>query len=206
MSELLLFKSMVLGLSIAAPVGPISILCIRRTVVDGRVAGLACGLGAAAADAVYGALGGFALGSISAWLVRGHTWIALAGCAFLLYVGAKIFCSSASDTAASSNGNATSAFFSTFALALASPLTILLFAAAFAGMSGGFVGYDGVLIMLAGTFVGSAAWWVALTSVVGAARGRLSPRMFLAINRASGLLLVGFGLYTLAQLFNLSAH
>jgi threonine/homoserine/homoserine lactone efflux protein len=199
MSEDLLFKSIVLGLSIAAPVGPISVLCIRRTVVDGRAAGLVCGLGAATADAVYGALGGFALNGISVWLVRGRLWMALAGGAFLLYLGVKIFRSPAPVTGANSNSSATGAYFSTFALALANPLTILLFAAAFAGMGAGVMGYRGVFTMLTGTFVGSAVWWLGLTSVVGLVPA--SPSMLVAINRVSGLLLVGFGLYALAGLF-----
>ena len=204
MSEPLLFKSMVLGLSIAAPVGPIGILCIRRTVVDGRIAGLVCGLGAATADALYGALGGFALNGISLWLVRWSVWMALAGCGFLFYLGVKIFRSPAPDPAASSNSSATGAFLSTFVLTLANPLTILSFTAAFAGMGAGVVGYDGVLTMLAGVFVGSAAWWLVLTSVTGLVR--MSGPMFVTINRVSGLLLVGFGLYTLAGVFSPSGH
>jgi threonine/homoserine/homoserine lactone efflux protein len=198
MSEHLLLKSLVLGLSIAAPVGPIGILCIRRCLVDGRIAGLICGLGAASADAVYGALGALALNGISTWLVRGHVWIALLGSAFLLYLGVRIFRSGPPVAAASS---ATGAFVSTFLLTLANPLTILSFAAAFAGMGAGAVGYGGVLTMLAGVFVGSALWWLVLTSVVGAARSRLSPSWFVAINQVSGSLLVGFGLYTLVSLF-----
>src|SRR5437667_7141797 len=91
MSEPLLLKSLVLGLSIAAPVGPIGILCIRRSLVDGRIAGLICGLGAATADALYGALGAFALNGISTWLVRGRLWMTLTGSAFLLYLGVRIF-------------------------------------------------------------------------------------------------------------------
>ena len=204
MSEPLLFKSIVLGLSIAAPVGPIGILCIRRCVVDGRIAGLVCGLGAATADALYGGLGGFALNGISVWLVRGHLWMALAGCAFLLYLGVKMFRSPAPDPAAGSNSSATGAYFSSFLLTLANPLTILSFTAAFAGMGAGVVGYDGVATMLAGVFVGSAVWWLMLTSVAGAARGRLNPSMFVTINRVSGLLLAGFGLYTLAGVFRIA--
>jgi len=195
---------MVLGLSIAAPVGPIGILCIRRTVVDGRIAGLVCGLGAATADALYGALGGFALNGISVWLVRWSVWMALAGCGFLFYLGVKIFRSPAPDPAASSNSSATGAFLSTFVLTLANPLTILSFTAAFAGMGAGVVGYDGVLTMLAGVFVGSAAWWLVLTSVTGLVR--MSGPMFVTINRVSGLLLVGFGLYTLAGVLSPSGH
>ena len=195
MSVTLLLKSVVLGLSIAAPVGPIGILCIRRSIVDGRMAGMICGLGAATADAIYGALGGFALSGISTWLVRGRVWMTLAGSAFLLYLGVKTFRAPPVTTARNSSG----AYFSTLLLTLANPLTILSFTAAFAGMGATTVGEGGVLTMLVGVFVGSTLWWLALTTVAGAARGRLTPPMFVAINRVSGVVLVGFGLYTLAS-------
>jgi len=195
MSVTLLLKSVVLGLSIAAPVGPIGILCIRRSIVDGRMAGMICGLGAATADAIYGALGGFALSGISTWLVRGRVWMTLAGSAFLLYLGVKTFRAPPVTTARNSSG----AYFSTLLLTLANPLTILSFTAAFAGMGTTTVGEGGVLTMLVGVLVGSTLWWLALTTVAGAARGRLTPPMFVAINRVSGVVLVGFGLYTLVS-------
>jgi threonine/homoserine/homoserine lactone efflux protein len=199
MSVPLLLKSMVLGLSIAAPVGPIGILCIRRSLVDGRMAGLICGLGAATADAFYGALGGFALNGISTWLVRGKVWMMSGGGLFLLYLGWKTVRSAAPGTAA---GSATGAYFSTLLLTLSSPLTILSFAAAFAGIGAA----GSVTTVLVGVFVGSALWWLFLTAAAGAARGRLTPRMFATINRLSGMTLVGFGLYTLSGLCNLFGH
>jgi threonine/homoserine/homoserine lactone efflux protein len=197
MSVPLVFESIVLGLSIAAPVGPIGILCIRRSIVDGRVAGLVCGLGAATADAFYGALGGFALTGLSAWLVRGRVWMTVSGAAFLLYLGVKTFRSSTPRPVA---GATRGAYFSTFLLTLANPLTILSFTAAFAGMGAAAVGYSGVATMLGGVFAGSALWWLMLTTVAGAARGRLTAPVFAAINRVSGAILVGFGLYTLVGL------
>src|SRR3569833_1572772 len=186
MSEPLLFKSMVLGLSIAAPVGPIGILCIRRTIVDGRIAGLVCGLGAATAVALFGALGGFALNGISVWLVHWSVWMALAGCAFMFYLGVMVFCVVPPAPASGSTSSATGAYLSTFALTLANPLTILSFAAAFAGMGAGVAGHEGVGIMLAGVFVGSAIWWLLLTSVAAAARGRRSSSKLVTINRGTG--------------------
>jgi threonine/homoserine/homoserine lactone efflux protein len=201
MSRELLLKSLVLGVSIAAPVGPIGILCIRRSLVDGRIAGLICGLGAATADALYGAVGAFALNGISTWLVRGRLWMTLAGSAFLLYLGGRIFRSEPPETTATSTASATGAYVSTFVLTLANPLTILSFAAAFAGMGAAAVGYGGVVTMLLGVFVGSAIWWLMLTTVAGTARGRLSPPFFVAINQGSGALLMGFGLYTFMRLF-----
>ena len=204
MSVHLLLKSIVLGLSIAAPVGPIGILCIRRSIVDGQAAGFICGLGAATADALYGALGGFALSGISTWLVRGHVWMTLIGSAFLLYLGAKTFSAAAPDPAAASgnrSGGALAAYLSTLLLTLANPLTILSFAAAFAGM-GAAVGYGATVTMLVGVFSGSALWWLVLTTVAGTARRRLRPPLFAAINRVSAVVLAGFGLYTLVGLYH----
>jgi threonine/homoserine/homoserine lactone efflux protein len=201
MSGELLLKSLVLGASIAAPVGPIGILCIRRCLVDGRIAGLMCGLGAASADALYGAVGAFALNGISAWLVRGRLSMTLAGSGFLLYLGVRIFRAPPPETTATATGSATGAYVSTFVLTLANPLTILSFAAAFAGMGASALDYGGVVTMLVGVFVGSAIWWLMLTTVAGTARGRLSPPFFVAINRVSGALLMLFGLYTLMRLF-----
>jgi threonine/homoserine/homoserine lactone efflux protein len=169
--------------------------------VEGRIAGLICGLGAASADALYGAVGAFALNGISAWLVRGRLGMTLAGSGFLLYLGVRIFRAPPPETTATSTGSATGAYVSTFVLTLANPLTILSFAAAFAGMGAGAVGYGGVVTMLVGVFVGSAIWWLMLTTVAGTARGRLSPPFFVTINRVSGALLMGFGLYTLLRLF-----
>ena len=95
---------------------------------------------------------------------------------------------------------AAGAYFSTLLLTLANPLTILSFTAALAGMGAAGVGYGGVATMLAGVFVGSAFWWLVLTTVVGTARGRLTPSMSAAINRVSGVVLMCLGIYTLASL------
>ncbi len=210
MSVHLLWKSVVLGLSVAAPVGPIGILCIRRSIADGQAAGFICGLGAATADAIYGALGGFALTGVSAWLVRGHVWMAVTGSAFLLYLGARTFRAASADPADAAvgyeSGGAVAAYLATLLLTLANPLTILSFAAAFAGMGAAtgpeaVVGYGATFTMLVGVFGGSTLWWLVLTTVAGAARRRMSPTLFAAINRVSGLVLVGFGLHTLAGVY-----
>ena len=208
MSVHLLLQSAVLGLSIAAPVGPIGILCIRRSIVDGQAAGFICGLGAATADAIYGALGGFALTGISAWLVRGHVWMTVIGSGFLLYLGAQTFKAAPPDPGDTPSGygsrGAVAAYLSTLLLTLANPLTILSFAAAFAGMGVAkgalaVVGYGTPFTMFVGVFGGSTLWWLVLSTVAGAARRRLSPALFAAVNRVSGLVLMGFGIYTLAE-------
>src|SRR6478735_6371119 len=84
-------KGLVLGFSIAAPVGPIGVLCIRRSLAEGRVVGFVSGLGAATADAFYGAVAAFGLTFISALLVSQQLWLRAIGGAFLCYLGVKTF-------------------------------------------------------------------------------------------------------------------
>jgi threonine/homoserine/homoserine lactone efflux protein len=160
---------------------------------------------------IYGGLGGFALTGISAWLVRGHVWMAVTGSAFLLYLGVKTFRAASPNPADAAvgykSGGAVAAYLSTLLLTLANPLTILSFAAAFAGMGTAtgaqavVVGYGATFTMLVGVFSGSALWWLVLSTVAGSAGRRLSPPLFAAINRVSGLVLVGFGLYTLVGIY-----
>lgn len=209
MSVHLLLKSVVLGLSIAAPVGPIGVLCIRRSIVDGPAVGFVCGLGAATADAIYGGLGAFALTSISMWLIRGQIWMTVLGGVFLIYLGASTFMAAPARPADAASGvkssSTISTYFSTVLLTLANPLTILSFAAAFAGLgagtgSGAYGGFGSTLTMLVGVFSGSVLWWLLLTTVAGTARRHLGTEFFGAINKVSGVLLLGFGLYTFARL------
>jgi len=202
----LLLKGLAIGLAIAAPVGPIGLLCIRRSLAQGRLAGFVTGMGAATADGVYGAIGAFGITAISALLVDQQRWLALAGGLFLIWLGvAGIRRPPASEAAAPSHSARDLAgyFVSTFALTLTNPATILSFAAVFAGLglgagaerAMGAAGIAAALITIAGVFAGSAAWWLFLSSAVGWLRTRLGPGLLVWINRLSGLILIGFGLF-----------
>ena len=202
----LLLKGLAIGLAIAAPVGPIGLLCIRRSLAQGRLAGFVTGMGAATADGVYGAIGAFGITAISALLVDQQHWLALAGGLFLIWLGvAGIRRPPASEDAAPSRSARDLAgyFVSTFALTLTNPATILSFAAVFAGLGlgagaergMGAAGIAAALITIAGVFAGSAAWWLFLSSAVGWLRTRLGPGLLVWINRLSGLILIGFGLF-----------
>ena len=160
-------KGLVIGFSIAAPVGPIGVLCMQRSLERGRVVGLATGMGAAAADAVYGCVAAFGLAAFSAALMSGGNWLRGVGGLFLLWLGVQIFRSHPADKAASAGGGAQAggsllrAFASTFVLTLTNPMTILSFAAIFAGLgvgTGATRWESGLLV--AGVFCGSAAWWL----------------------------------------------
>ncbi len=197
----LLLRGGIIGLSIAAPVGPIGVLCIRRTLAEGRVAGLVSGLGAATADAFYGSVAAFGLTFISSLLVGQQAWLRLAGGLFLCYLGLKTLLARPAEqgTAVRSRGLLGS-YVSTFFLTVTNPMTILSFAAIFAGLGLGQTGGDyasaGLLVL--GVFLGSASWWLLLSGSVGAFRARFPAEGLLWVNRISGIIIAGFGIVALA--------
>jgi threonine/homoserine/homoserine lactone efflux protein len=195
-----LFKGLVIGFSIAAPVGPIGILCIKRTITSGRLAGLVSGLGAATADAVYGCIAAFGLTFISSFLIHQQSWLRLLGGAFLCYLGVKTFFTRPAESSTQSNElSLLNAYGSTFMLTLTNPLTILSFAAIFSGL--GLLDSDGnylsATIIVLGVFIGSACWWILLSTGVSIFRSRFSTTGLLWVNRISGLIILGFGIAAL---------
>ncbi len=191
-------RGLVIGFSIAAPVGPIGVLCIRRTLADGRAIGLAVGLGAAVADAMYGAVAGFGLTAISALLVRRQDLLRGVGGLFLCYLGARTFLAAPADRAARvAGGGLVGAFTATFALTLANPATILSFVAVFAGFGVAAASWRDATVLVAGVFLGSALWWLMLSGAVAALRSRFDQRALRWVNRLSGLVLFAFGVTAL---------
>jgi threonine/homoserine/homoserine lactone efflux protein len=202
-SWLLFFQSVLIGLSIAAPVGPIGLLTIQRTLDAGWRAGLATGMGAAAADTVYGAVGAFGATALIAWLVGAKTWLAVFGGLALLRLAWSGWHQAVADESGASGAAGASAaavpalwtcFATTFVLTLSNPMTIVSFIAIFGAMSVQVAG-GSPLVMVAGVFVGSALWWLALSLAVGRMRHAFRPAWRRAINRASALLLAGFALW-----------
>lgn len=186
-------RGLVIGLAIAAPVGPIGLLCIRRTLADGRALGLATGLGAATADAVYGVVAAFGVTAATDVLIGGERWLRLLGGAFLCYLGARTFGARPAERAtAPAPGGLAGAWASTFALTLANPATILSFAAVFAGLGAGASDHAGASALVLGVFAGSALWWLVLSTGVGLLRARLRGALSW-VNRLSGALLAAFG-------------
>ena len=195
-----LLKGLAIGFSIAAPVGPIGVLCIRRTLADGFASGLVSGLGAATADATYGCIAGFGLTFISNFLVRQQVGLRLIGGVFLCILGIRTLLTRPAEHAAPARGKGLAgAYASTFFLTLTNPLTILSFAAIFAGLglagTRGNYGSAGVLVL--GVFIGSAVWWLILSCGVGMFRGRFDPHWLQWVNRISGVIITGFGLFAL---------
>lgn len=193
----LFLRAFIIGISIAAPVGPIGVLCIRRTLSNGKLAGFLSGLGAASADMVYGAIAAFGLSAITGLLVENAVWLRVVGGLFLLYLGVKTFREKPAERAAEAGqGSLAGMYVSTFFLTITNPMTILAFAAIFAGtMIGTQASSPG--LMVAGVFSGSAAWWLTLSLIVGILRNRLTQTHMAWINRISGVIIIVFGLHAL---------
>lgn len=195
-----LLKGLLIGFSIAAPVGPIGVLCIRRTLADGRRYGLASGLGAATADAFYGCIAGFGLVVISNFLISQQIWLNLFGGVFLLYLGIRTLLQKPATQAAQSKGTSLmGAFGSTFLLTLTNPITVFTYLAVFSGLGIGTIGaeYGTAALFILGVFSGSALWWFILSFGVGLLREKVGAPMLLWINRFSGLIILGFAIYAL---------
>ena len=195
-------RGLIIGFSIAAAIGPISILCIHRTLTEGRTTGLVSGLGAATGDAIYGFIAGFGLTFISQVLIGQQQLIRLFGVAFLCYLGIKTFLSRPAAQGVMDKEKQLGfsySYVSTFLLTITNPMTIILFTGVFAGMGVGssVKDYGSAGLLVLGVFTGSMIWWVVLSGFVNTFRKRLNNVVMRWINRASGVVITGFGVYAL---------
>jgi threonine/homoserine/homoserine lactone efflux protein len=212
----LFVNGLIVGISIAAPVGPIGVLCIRRTLAHGRLAGFISGLGAATADACYGSIAAFGLTFLSAVLVERQDLLRLLGGAFLCYLGIRAWLERPKAAPTLDNAVATSFsgsdsrslrllsgdFFSTYLLTLTNPLTILSFAAIFAGLGSVAAGNTplAAFSIVLGVFSGSALWWLFLSFAANALRARfLKPSALIWINRLSGAIIFSYGVVAIVS-------
>ena len=200
-----LLKGLGIGLALAAPVGPMSILCIRRTLRDGLLVGLVSGLGIASADAAYGAIAAFGISAVAAVLLDLEMALRLIGGLFLLALGARILFKDpapSDEFAGNSKSRFAGAFISCFFLTMTNPTTILTFIAIFAGL--GLVSsagdYTAAVSLVVGVFSGSTLWWLVLCGGVSLLRRRMGPTAMTWINRASGIVIAAFGIGILAAL------
>ncbi|MCP4718456.1 MAG: LysE family transporter [Desulfobacteraceae bacterium] len=198
-------KGIVIGFSIAAPVGPIGLLTIQRSLSHGPGAGLATGMGAATADAVYGCVAGFGLTLISKLLLDFQTWLLLAGGLFLCGLGLATLKQKPPQREKQSEpifkGYLLS-YLSAFFLTLTNPVTIMAFMAIFAGLGLGATanGYAGALSLVLGVFLGSCLWWMILTFGVGQLKQKLNAGFQKFINQGAGMVLLFFGFWALISL------
>jgi threonine/homoserine/homoserine lactone efflux protein len=188
--------------SVAAPVGPIGVLTIRRTLAHGRLAGLITGLGVATADAFYSTIAAFGLTLLADFLISIQMPIRLVGGLFLLYLGIKTLMSTPADHAAQAEGrNLVGMYTSALALTATNPMTILAFAGIFVGsglmLDGGAASPVESVLIVIGVFCGSLLWWLFLSGGVSLARERFTPAMMRWVNRISGGFIIAFALVTL---------
>jgi threonine/homoserine/homoserine lactone efflux protein len=194
-------QSLLIGLMIAAPVGPIGLLVIQRTLQRGAAVGLATGLGAAVADACYGAVGAFGVTSLIRALAGARVPLALLGGAFLLWLAWRTWHAAPPERAAAvADGSSLLASFAgTFLLTLSNPATIFSFMAVFGALAAGSTQRvpASPWPMIAGVLLGSALWWLLLSGLVDRLRTRFDTRAQRLVNRISALLLMAFALWPL---------
>lgn len=196
---LFILKGVILGISIAAPVGPIGILCIRRTLARGMCIGFISGAGAATADAIYGSIAAFGLSVVAAFLFEHRVFLQIVGGSFLIYLGYKIFRAKPIRTEVNEIGEGRiRAYTSTLFLTLTNPLTIMSFMAVFAGLGGN--DFEKSFYIVTGVFFGSLLWWFILSGIVSLVRRKFTTRHIKVVNRVSGTIITVFGVYSLLSI------
>lgn len=197
----MLLQGMGIGLAIAAPVGVIGILCIQRTLTQGRWIGFVSGMGAATADGVYGCVAGLGLSAISDLLVAQSRWLMLVGGLFLLYLGVTTFRQrppQGEKAPELSSAGVLKSFLSVFLLTLTNPLTIFSFLGIFSGLGlGQTSGEDSAILLVLGVFLGSALWWLLLSLGVSYLSRWFQPQNLAWLNRTSGVAITAFGIAAL---------
>ncbi|EPJ53483.1 MAG: lysine exporter protein LysE/YggA [Osedax symbiont Rs2] len=202
MDIILLLKAAVIGLSIAAPVGPIGLLCMQRTLNGGLKVGFASGLGAASADTIYGAIGAFGLTAITQLFTSMATPLAILGGGFLIWMGIQLLRTQVQKTTSSSTSSVSifKSFISTLALTLANPMTIVSFIAVFSALSASVtLSYDSATTMIIGIFIGSAIWWLMLSGLVSLIRHKITALFMCRINKCAAVVLLAFGFWQLLR-------
>jgi len=193
---MLLLKSIILGFSISAPVGPIGLLCIQRTLSQGKSAGFLTGFGAVTANIVYASIAVLGFSAVSSLLIQYEMLLKIFGTLFILYLGVKTFLKKVPNQAAQLAGESKlMMFFSTFLLMITNPVTILNFTAMFAGLGFGEseMTLQIALLLISGVFIGATCWWMFLSIVVSLLTKSIKPHLA-TINKGAGLLIIGLAL------------
>ncbi|OGU37461.1 MAG: lysine transporter LysE [Ignavibacteria bacterium GWB2_35_6b] len=197
-----MFKGILIGFAMAVPLGPIGIICIRKTLTEGRLRGLIIGLGAATADLLYACIAAFGLTVISDTLNSQRIWIRLIGGALLLFLGIRIFRAQPKDPKLDINSNGMlRSYLTTVFLTLTNPLTIFAFIAVFAALGiGEGLSYISASFLVAGVFIGSSLWFLVLSSGVTLFRNKLDLVGLRWVNKIAGILIIISGVIAFTSL------
>ena len=196
----LLIRGLLAGLIIAAPVGPVNVLCISRTLSKGRRSGLVSGLGAAAADTFYGSIAGFGITLVIQFLIREEFWIRLFGGILLVAIGISYYFKAPQKLSKNDREETKrSDFVSSFMLTLTNPTTVLSFLAVLAGLGMSQARASWLtLLLVGGILCGSMLWWIILVSSVNRLRDRFTDGTMVWMNRIAGIAIGGFGVVSFA--------
>ncbi len=201
MGSLILMKGMLIGFAIAIPVGPIAVICVKKTLDEGHFHGFISGLGAAVADTLYGIMAAFGLTFVSGFVERNKIWISLVGGLFLIGHGISDLLKG-SKKKINAVPDHFGAFSSSFFLAFANPLTLFAFAAVFSsvGILGVGKHVTSAITLVVGIFCGSALWWLLLTGLATLFRGKLSHTNLIWVQKVSSIIIILFGLLVLSSM------
>ena len=193
------WKSLSIGMAVAAPVGPMSLLCIHRTLDHGHRSGLVFGAGVAAADLTYAAIAAFGVTAVSSVLLAGTAWIRLVGSVLLIILGVRIALAApqTNNNRSASAGSSGRVFLTAYGLTMTNPPTILFFAGIFAAVASMASASQSITFAI-GVYAGSMLWWLILTTLVSKSAAFFRPTVLLWINRLSGAVLIAFAVYGLA--------
>lgn len=218
MTDYILIQGMIFGFFLALPVGPVGVLCVQRTLAEGRLHGLLSGLGAAVGDALFGAIAAFGVSAVKDWLEAHQDDLRIVGGAVLLVLAVRTVIGKGEKKPAKRSDNENENrvvtqslikdFISTFMLAVTNPITLIAFAGLLAtlGITDAGASVGNASILVAGVFLGSAGWWLAISTTAGVFRPFVDGTYQIWMNRVSAGILFSFGVYALLSGFNLTPY
>jgi threonine/homoserine/homoserine lactone efflux protein len=202
MEPIFFLKGLIIGFAMAVPIGPLGVMCIRKTLAEGHTRGLIIGLGAATADSLFGSIAAFGLTFISDVIASQHFWLRLVGGGLLLFLGIRTFRAKRKDPSIPlDNKGLLRSYVSSFVLALTNPVTIFAFVAVFAAFGLGHrLNIISACILVLGVFAGSCLWFLTLGYVATLFRKKLDSKGLRWVNRISGVLIILSGVAALVSL------
>lgn len=204
MYSLLFIKCIISGFFLAAPIGPVNLICLKRTLSEGRLTGLAAGLGAALADAIYAHVAAAGMHVFTDFILRYASLLRWGGGLLIIYLGYRTFRSAAfcREEIRTSPRSLLRLVGEVFLLTLTNPFTIFAFFAVFSsfGIAGGITSLTAAALVASAVFLGSSLWWITLTGLVSFFRNRMTDELIAKINRLSGILIILLGIVSILEL------